>query len=92
MTDYEIDPPTKRYTTVHGRYQLSAEGDGFIETCMTKDDALRTALRIANARGYMISVFDTMARVGQGQVWEVHPGPNPDAACFVIPPARRRKP
>jgi len=92
LADCDIDPQDKRYTTVHSRYQLSCESEGFLTSCTSKADAIRTAARLANKRGEMIEVFDVMARRGGAQLWEVHPGIADDAGTpIVLPPAKRRE-
>lgn len=76
---------------VDDRYHIS-DGQSFIEAAGRRDEALRAAQRKANAVGHSFTVFDTMARRGHGQLWTLHPGANPDGACFVIPPTQRRAP
>lgn len=94
MADYDIDPPSKQYTQVHGRFHVGCEGCGLIEAVQVRVDAWRIALRHANrCQSALATVYDTMARVGQGQLWEIHAHSFSDVpgTSLMLPPAKRRR-
>ncbi len=73
--------------TPHNRYHIS-DGESLLETASRKRQAIETGQRIANACKCCITVFDSMARRGCANLWELSPGVRPFG--LIVPPAGRR--
>lgn len=80
---------TGRRTSCHTRYHLGQDGVGFVDSARRRSKAFDAAVILANATGKTVSVFDTMARIGSGQLWEIHPG-LAEGSRLVLPPVARR--
>lgn len=82
-----------RVTTVHSRYHIGTPADGSLrETAQTRAEAFRTANAICNRERVVVTVYDSMARVGAGELWTFEP--HPDASVnsnetWKLPTRRR---
>jgi len=72
-TGLELADEHFRYTTCHVRYQVAFNGD-LLEAFAKRQAAFDYACRVATSEKAVVEVFDSMARVGQGELWEIEPG------------------
>ena len=78
-----------RKSSVFTRYHLCAPSGGLVETYSRRAAAFEAACLYANKNGETAEVFDTMARRGQGDLWEFFPSPDGGMVAWKQP--KRRK-
>jgi hypothetical protein len=59
--------------TVHDRYHIGQKDLGLLETALGEDWAFQQAKRFARDAQETVMVFDSMAKVGTPNHWEVDP-------------------
>lgn len=79
-----------RASRVLTRYEVGTKATGLELAAPSRERAFEEALAIANKRGVVVTVADTMARVGCGKTWEIHPGHFEPGSRPLLPPATRR--
>ena len=68
------------------RYHIS-DGESLIDTAGSRRGAFEAGCRLATRTKAPATVFDTMARRGQPELWTIQPGTE---LARVIPPTRVR--
>lgn len=75
LGEEDDDVPVRRFTTVHSRYHVIGyiKGEGeLVEMHQRRRDAFKHAAASIGPRDYeRTEVFDSMARVGEPELWSV---------------------
>ena len=90
MSDHDgCEPDARRVTQVHSRYHVGNPVIGLAEVFRKRAAAFEAACRLANKDNVTMTVFDSMARRGAGEVWEFFPSPDGGMVTWKQPSRRK---